>query len=153
MFFWNSLAFWMIQRMLAIWSLVPLPFLGYANANQYGHSNVIWKFLLHLFIQQIFTEHLLHVRHYSSYLDTSVNKTDKNFCPTWIGKIPWNRKWQPTPVFLPEKFHGQKSLVAYSSCRCKNWPWLSICMHAHVCAHTHTQINLDHMVCNKIDVS
>ena len=28
----------------------------------------------------------------------------------WIGKIPWNRKWQPTPVFLPEKSHGQRSL-------------------------------------------
>ena len=32
----------------------------------------------------------------------------------WIGKIPWSRKWQPTPVFLPGKFHGQRSLVGYS---------------------------------------
>ena len=24
----------------------------------------------------------------------------------WVGKIPWRRKWQPTPVFLPGKFHG-----------------------------------------------
>ena len=32
----------------------------------------------------------------------------------WVGKIPWKRKWQPTPVFLPGKFHGQKSLVEYS---------------------------------------
>ena len=31
-----------------------------------------------------------------------------------VRKIPWSRKWQPTPVFLPEKFHGQKSLVGYS---------------------------------------
>ena len=31
-----------------------------------------------------------------------------------VGKIPWSRKWQPTPVFLPEKFHEQKSLVGYS---------------------------------------
>ena len=29
----------------------------------------------------------------------------------WVGKIPWRRKWQPTPVFLPGKFHGQKNLV------------------------------------------
>ena len=29
-------------------------------------------------------------------------------------KIPWSRKWQPTPIFLPEKSHGQRSLVAYS---------------------------------------
>ena len=32
----------------------------------------------------------------------------------WVGKIPWGRKWQPTPVFLPGKFHEQKSLVGYS---------------------------------------
>ena len=32
----------------------------------------------------------------------------------WVGKIPWRRKWQPTPVFLPAKFHGQRSLVSYS---------------------------------------
>ena len=32
----------------------------------------------------------------------------------WVGKIPWRRKWQHTPVFLPEKPHGQKSLVGYS---------------------------------------
>ena len=30
----------------------------------------------------------------------------------WVGKIPWRRKWLPTPVFLPEEFHGQWSLVA-----------------------------------------
>ena len=28
----------------------------------------------------------------------------------WIGKIPWRRKWHPTPVFLPGEFHGQRSL-------------------------------------------
>ena len=32
----------------------------------------------------------------------------------WIGKIPWRRKWQPTPVFLPGASHGQRSLVSYS---------------------------------------
>ena len=32
----------------------------------------------------------------------------------WVGKIPWRRKWQPTPVFLPGKSHGRKSLVSYS---------------------------------------
>ena len=31
----------------------------------------------------------------------------------WVGKIPWSRKWQPTPVFLPGEFHGQRSLVGY----------------------------------------
>ena len=32
----------------------------------------------------------------------------------WVGKIPWRSKWQPTPVFLPGEFHGQRSLVGYS---------------------------------------
>ena len=32
----------------------------------------------------------------------------------WVGKIPWRRKWQPTPEFLPGKSHGQRSLVGSS---------------------------------------
>ena len=32
----------------------------------------------------------------------------------WVGKIPWRRAWQPTPVFLPGESHGQRSLVGYS---------------------------------------
>ena len=31
----------------------------------------------------------------------------------WVGKIYWRRKWQPTPIFLPGKSHGQRSLVGY----------------------------------------
>ena len=30
----------------------------------------------------------------------------------WVETIPWRRKWQPTPVYLPGKYHGQRSLVA-----------------------------------------
>ena len=33
--------------------------------------------------------------------------------PGSIGKIPWRRKWQSTPVLLPGKSHGQRSLVGY----------------------------------------
>ena len=32
----------------------------------------------------------------------------------WVGKSPWRRKWQPIPVFLPGKSHGQRSLGGYS---------------------------------------
>ena len=35
----------------------------------------------------------------------------------WLGKIPWRKEWQPTPVFLLGKSHGQRSLGGYS-------PWL-----------------------------
>ena len=34
----------------------------------------------------------------------------------WVRKIPWRRKWQPTPVFLSGESHGQRSLVG-------NCPW------------------------------
>ena len=32
----------------------------------------------------------------------------------WVGKIPWRRTWQPTPVFSPGEFHGQTSLAGYN---------------------------------------
>ena len=37
----------------------------------------------------------------------------REFSP-WVGKVPWRRKWQPAPVFLPGKFHGQRSLAGCS---------------------------------------
>ena len=32
----------------------------------------------------------------------------------WVSKIPWKRKWHPTVVLSPGKFHGQRSLVGYT---------------------------------------
>ena len=32
----------------------------------------------------------------------------------WVGKVPWSRIWQPTPVFLLGKFHEQRNLADYS---------------------------------------
>ena len=34
----------------------------------------------------------------------------------WVGKIPWRKAWQPTLVFLPGEFHGQRNLAGYSPC-------------------------------------
>ena len=34
----------------------------------------------------------------------------------WVRKIPWRRKWQPTPVSLSGKSHGQRSMAGYSPC-------------------------------------
>ena len=31
----------------------------------------------------------------------------------WVRKIPWRRKWLPTPVFLPRKSHEQRTLAGY----------------------------------------
>ena len=32
----------------------------------------------------------------------------------WVGKIPWERAWQPTPLFLPGESHRRRSLVGHS---------------------------------------
>ena len=45
---------------------------------------------------------------------------ERQFDP-WAGKIPWRRKWQCTPVFLPGKSHGQRSLAGYSPWGHKDW--------------------------------
>ena len=37
----------------------------------------------------------------------------------WVRKIPWRREWQPTSVFLPEEFHGQRSQAVFSPGGCK----------------------------------
>ena len=54
----------------------------------------------------------------------------------WVRKISWSKKWQPTPVFLPGKFHGQKDLAGYSPRGCKE---LDTIEHTHTHTHTHTQ--------------
>ena len=54
-----------------------------------------------------------------------------------IRKIPWRRKWQPAPIFLPGESHGQRKLVDFS-------PWdhkesdMTECAHMSARAHTHT---------------
>ena len=49
----------------------------------------------------------------------------------WVRKIHCRRKWQPTPVFLPGKSHGQRSMVGYS-------PWDCGVEHDLATEHTHT---------------
>ena len=41
------------------------------------------------------------------------------------GGFPWGRKWQPTPVFLPLKSHGQRILMDYSPDSHRSWTQLS----------------------------
>ena len=61
----------------------------------------------------------------------------------WVRKISCSRKWQPTPVFLPGNFQGQKSLAGYSSSGCKELDMTEhthnthrrTCIHACICTH------------------
>ena len=54
---------------------------------------------------------------------------ENGFYP-WVGNIPWRRNWQPTPVFFPGEFCGQRSLVGYS-------PWCLKGLHTNerLCFH------------------
>ena len=68
-----------------------------------------------------------------------------------FGKIPWRRKWQPTPVFFPGKSHGQRNLVGYSprgSQRVRH-DWgtsLSFFLYTHIHTRTHVCIFLGSQV-------
>ena len=52
----------------------------------------------------------------------------------WVRQIPWNRKWQPAPGFLPRKFYVQWNLVGYSWRGCKE---------SDTTEHTHTSMKID----------
>ena len=50
----------------------------------------------------------------------------------WVTKIPWSRKWQPIPVFLPGESHGKRNLAGYSPKGTVSRTWLKqISTHAH----------------------
>ena len=56
---------------------------------------------------------------YSDSKESACNA--KNPLDPWIGKIPWRRKWQPIPVFLPGEFHGRAAVHRTA----KSWTRLS----------------------------
>ena len=62
----------------------------------------------------------------------------------WVGKILRRRKWQPTPVFLPEESHGEKSLEGYSPWVCKESDTTEQLTHT----HTHTQSSVYLLILN-----
>ena len=85
------------------------------------------------FLFQIFSNHISRLPRCLSSKDATCQyrrRKRRGFDPC-IRKIPWRRKWQPSPVFLPGKSHGQRSLVGYS-------PWG--CKELDMTEHIHTQI-------------
>ena len=77
-----------------------------------GYEITLWK------------GHILDFPGGSSGKDSACQCRSCRFDP-WVEKIPWRMKWQPTPVFLPGKSHGQRSLVSYSPWGRKSWTQLS----------------------------
>ena len=50
----------------------------------------------------------------------------------WLRKIPWRRKWQPTPDLLPGECHGERSLEGYGPQCCKESDTTEVTYHAHI---------------------
>ena len=90
---WESKARWHAQRQ---W-----PFEGWSSP-QSGLKTRIWRRVYQV-VQSL----------------RQCRRLKKHRLNPWVRKIPWRRKWQPTPVFLPGKFLGQRSLVGYSPWDCR----------------------------------
>ena len=101
------------QRLLSV-CLPPFPFLHttfMAKMCCYLSCELRISQLLDLYIDSCLLVYRLTwgLRRWSVYLQWGI----PGFNP-WVRKISWRRKWQPTPVFLPGKSHGWRSLVGYS---------------------------------------
>ena len=134
-FFFNCLVLWNIITQISLCNYIiiriqndilpsqirPSPILSLPTTDPFS-ATIIFPFR---------TRHINGIRGYHTFGDQlfiSQHKTElvvKNppanagrckrhgFDP-WVGTIPWMRKWQSTPVFLPGESHGQRSLVGYS---------------------------------------
>ena len=65
-----------------------------------------------------------------------------------VQEYPWRRSWQPTPVFMPEEFHGQRSWEGYIAQSRTQLKQLSMYTHTHTHTHTrtHTETNWSNRV-------
>ena len=61
---------------------------------------------------------------------------------TWVGKIPWRRAWQPTPIFLPGESHGQRSLAGHSPGSHKESDMTEATLHAHKLVYGSANLNV-----------
>ena len=71
---------------------------------------------------------------WTDWLTDQSRRRKRSGSDPWVGRIPWRRAWQPTPVFLPGESNGQRSLEGYS-------PWglkgLDTTEETNVPMHTH----------------
>ena len=89
---------------------------------------------------QLFPYHLRGFPGGASGKESARNEeTPVTWAQSCVGKIPWRKAWQPTPVFLQREFHGQGSLVGYSPYGCKESDTTE---HAHTPNHRTKAIKL-----------
>ena len=130
--------------MSAIFSCVYLPLVYFFLRN--GYSSTLFIFLLnYLFIVESWEffiyfkyQYKILIRYYRPPwwlrgLRICLQCERPGFDP-WVCKIPWRMERQPTPVFWPGEFHGQRSLAGYSAwCRRVGHNWAT--------EHAHNQIH------------
>ena len=80
-------------------------------------TKAIWEANLYRAVHQVGFPGGAAVQH----LPANARRRQRHRFGPWVRKICWSTKWQPTPVFLPEKFHRQRSLAAYSPWSCQEW--------------------------------
>ena len=73
--------------------------------NRFWRENIMVSYIMFIFLSMGFPRGL----EYKICLQCRRPR----FSP-WVGKIHWRKQWQPTLVFLPEEFHGQRRLAGYS---------------------------------------
>ena len=96
---------------------------GYLTLMEYFYLiELIYQFcqVFSLFIleEPIFSSLLYRTPGGSDGKASACNAGDLGLVPG-LGRFPWRRKWQSTPVLLPGKFHGWRSVVSYSPWGCK----------------------------------
>ena len=89
---WTATAEWISHTQQIMWNALPYKILSLKISKQLCIYYGIW---------------------WLRWLSICLQCGRPEFDP-WVGKIPWRRKWQSTPVLLPGKSHGQMSLVGYS---------------------------------------
>ena len=109
--------------------LLSLRYIGYLNSINPSNAYDIKGPVLYI-NSPVTKENIPNIQHHDFPDDTSKRFPGKepacqcrrcNICgfDPWVEKISWKRKWQPIPVSLPGKFHGQRSLAGYSPWSCK----------------------------------
>ena len=64
-------------------------------------------------------------------LPANAGDVKRHWFDPWVGKTPWRKTWQPTPVFFPGESHGQRSLVGYSPWDRKESDMTKVIQHGH----------------------
>ena len=94
-----------------------------------------------------------HIPQHLAQMVKNLPAMQETWFSSWVRKIPWRRKWSPTPVFLPGEFHGQRSLVDHSPWGCKESDTTEQLMHVIYVYYCTTILSIKHTKVKKLILS